>query len=151
VISVHLSQVQAGMRWPHHSWREMHQSRMLIIQWKNVFDQLSGTNLVFPCSTASIAGLASGCILTNHCTELSLAGSLAACVRKTLMRRQLPKLLLSLVLTALLFMPGSSSTSLSIAEASDAFARFPNEVKLRKLHLVRPDLIPYPLFFEVYA
>ena len=67
------------------------------------------------------------------------------------MRRQLPKLLLSLVLTALLFMPGSSSTSLSIAEASDAFARFPNEVKLRKLHLVRPDLIPYPLFFEVYA
>lgn len=23
------------------------------------------------------------------------------------------------------------------------------EVHLRKLHLVRPDLIPYPLFFEV--
>ncbi len=23
------------------------------------------------------------------------------------------------------------------------------EVRLRKLHLVRPDLIPYPLFFEV--
>jgi hypothetical protein len=22
---------------------------------------------------------------------------------------------------------------------------------LRKLHLVRPDLIPYPLFIEVYA
>lgn len=25
------------------------------------------------------------------------------------------------------------------------------EVKLRKLHLVRPDLIPFPVFFEVYA
>ena len=48
----------------------MHQSRMLFIQWKYVFDQLSGTNLVLPCSTASIAGLASGCILTNHCTEI---------------------------------------------------------------------------------
>jgi len=23
------------------------------------------------------------------------------------------------------------------------------EVRLRKLHLVRPDLIPYPLFYEV--
>ena len=25
------------------------------------------------------------------------------------------------------------------------------EVRLRKLHLVRPDLIPYPLAFEVYC
>ena len=57
------------MRWPHHSCREMHQSRMLSIQWKNVFDQLSGTNLVFPCSTASMAGLASGSIFTNHCVD----------------------------------------------------------------------------------
>ena len=48
----------------------MHQSWMLLIQWKYVFDQLSGTNLVFPCSTASIAGLASGCIFTNHCVEI---------------------------------------------------------------------------------
>ena len=69
VISAHLPQYQAGMRCPHHSCREMHQSRMLCIQWKNVFDQLSGTNLVLPCSTASMAGLASGSILTNHCVE----------------------------------------------------------------------------------
>ena len=69
VISPHLSQVQAGIRWPHHSWREMHQSRMLCIQWKNVFVHASGTNLVFPCSTASMAGLASGSILTNHCVD----------------------------------------------------------------------------------
>jgi hypothetical protein len=25
------------------------------------------------------------------------------------------------------------------------------EVRLRKLHLVRPDLIPYPLYYEVYC
>ena len=25
------------------------------------------------------------------------------------------------------------------------------EVRLRKLHLVRPDLIPYPIMFEVYC
>ena len=27
------SQYQTGMRWPHQSWREMHQSRMFSIQW----------------------------------------------------------------------------------------------------------------------
>ena len=69
VVSPHLPQYQAGMRWPHQSCREMHQSRMLFIQWKKVFDQLSGTNLVFPCSTASMAGLASGSIFTNHCVD----------------------------------------------------------------------------------
>jgi len=25
---------QAGMRWPHHNWREMHQSLMFSIQWR---------------------------------------------------------------------------------------------------------------------
>jgi hypothetical protein len=28
------SQVHTGMRCPHHSCREMHQSRMLVIQWR---------------------------------------------------------------------------------------------------------------------
>ena len=27
----------------------------------------------------------------------------------------------------------------------------PPEVRLRKLHLVRPDLIPYPIAYEVYC
>ena len=27
----------------------------------------------------------------------------------------------------------------------------PGEVRLRKLHLVRPDLIPYPISFEAYC
>ena len=26
-----------------------------------------------------------------------------------------------------------------------------NQTRLRKLHLVRPDLIPYPIAFEVYC
>lgn len=30
-------------------------------------------------------------------------------------------------------------------------AKAPYEVRLRKLHLVRPDLIPFPIFFEVYC
>jgi hypothetical protein len=31
----------------------------------------------------------------------------------------------------------------------DAFASSFKEVRIRKLHLVRPDLIPYPLAYEV--
>jgi len=27
----------------------------------------------------------------------------------------------------------------------------PPEVRIRKLHLVRPDLIPYPIAYEVYC
>ena len=34
-------------------------------------------------------------------------------------------------------------------EAGDAVAR--GEVRLRKLHLVRPDLIPYPIHYDVYC
>ena len=30
-------------------------------------------------------------------------------------------------------------------------ARMNPEVRLRKLHLVRPDLIPYPVCYEVYC
>jgi len=47
----------------------MHQSRMLFIQWKKVLLQVSGTKRVLPCSTASMAGLARGSILTNHWVE----------------------------------------------------------------------------------
>jgi hypothetical protein len=34
-------------------------------------------------------------------------------------------------------------------ESADAGARAAVEVRLRKLHLVRPDLIPYPIAYEV--
>src|SRR5208283_2421578 len=65
------AQCQAGMRWPHHSWREMHQSRMLYIHSKYVFDQLSGTKTMRPSSTALMAGPASGFIEQNHCVDTS--------------------------------------------------------------------------------
>ena len=40
----------------------------------------------------------------------------------------------------------------SITEMSEPMTRaFPPEVRLRKLHLVRPDLIPYPIAYEVYC
>jgi hypothetical protein len=36
-------------------------------------------------------------------------------------------------------------------DADTAAARLNMEVRLRKLHLVRPDLIPYPVAYEVYC
>jgi len=40
----------------------------------------------------------------------------------------------------------------SITETQEPMTRaFPPEVRLRKLHLVRPDLIPYPIAYEVYC
>jgi hypothetical protein len=37
----------------------------------------------------------------------------------------------------------------STSRGEDAIASFRPEVRLRKLHLVRPDLIPYPIAYEV--
>ena len=46
----------------------------------------------------------------------------------------------------------SPDTVTSITETSEPMTRaFPPEVRLRKLHLVRPDLIPYPIAYEVYC
>lgn len=38
---------------------------------------------------------------------------------------------------------GAAATTLSLS--------YYPEVRLRKLHLVRPDLIPYPIAYEVYC
>ena len=49
--------------------------------------------------------------------------------------------------------PGHSAapvpTSDKNASAGPAVTALPPEVRLRKLHLVRPDLIPYPIAYEV--
>src|SRR5258706_7460953 len=63
------AQCHAGMRCPHQSWREIHQSRMLYIHSKYVFDQLAGTNLMSPFSTALMAGSASRFIRIHHCFD----------------------------------------------------------------------------------
>ena len=39
----------------------------------------------------------------------------------------------------------------SSANPADSQAVYRPEVRLRKLHLVRPDLIPYPIAYEVYC
>ena len=44
----------------------------------------------------------------------------------------------------------SSAEPQSITPSIDRVAEgLPPEVRLRKLHLVRPDLIPYPIAYEV--
>lgn len=59
------------------------------------------------------------------------------------------------VLLALTALPrhGPATASPAIAQATDPAPEvvIAPEVKLRKLHLVRPDLIPFPIFFETYA
>lgn len=37
------------------------------------------------------------------------------------------------------------------AAPADLLAALPPEVRLRKLHLVRPDLIPYPIAYDIYC
>jgi hypothetical protein len=44
--------------------------------------------------------------------------------------------------------PARSSTPQSAAGEQPQAGMYP-EVRLRKLHLVRPDLIPYPIAYEV--
>jgi hypothetical protein len=49
-------------------------------------------------------------------------------------------------IAAIPFIPPTSSNGTS---GEIAVAGLYPEVRLRKLHLVRPDLIPYPILFEV--
>src|ERR1700712_4235125 len=57
---------QTGMRCPHHSCREMHQSCMLSTQSKYLGANSCGWIRVWPPRTASPAACASGPTLTNH-------------------------------------------------------------------------------------
>jgi hypothetical protein len=45
----------------------------------------------------------------------------------------------------------SARTPVPNTPAEDAVANTRIEVRLRKLHLVRPDLIPYPIHYDVYC
>ena len=70
-------------------------------------------------------------------------------------RPGLTRTLFLLAVGSLLFLApqGSSSPASLVAgpRTSDAVAGFRPETRLRKLHLVRPDLIPYPIAYEVYC
>jgi hypothetical protein len=52
------------------------------------------------------------------------------------------------VVAALLFVGATPSRHEAVSPCESLAMRAP-EVRLRKLHLVRPDLIPYPLYYEV--
>ena len=44
-----------------------------------------------------------------------------------------------------------SKVQTNLPNGEDATTRINPEVRLRKLHIVRPDLIPYPVYYEVYC
>lgn len=56
-----------------------------------------------------------------------------------------------LVLALWAVVPASPAKPQSLPADGTQVVRLPVEVRLRKLHLVRPDLISYPIFFEVYC
>ena len=60
--------------------------------------------------------------------------------------RLITRLLLAVCLFAGPFIPSSSAAA---SKGETPLAGWHQEVRLRKLHLVRPDLIPYPIAFEV--
>mmetsp|Transcript_11473 Transcript_11473/g.29320 ORF Transcript_11473/g.29320 Transcript_11473/m.29320 type:complete len:290 (-) Transcript_11473:1105-1974(-) len=57
----------AGMRWPHHSCREMHHSRIFSSQLYQIFLWCSGTIFNLPSRTASTAFAAMSVQSQNHC------------------------------------------------------------------------------------
>ncbi len=64
-------------------------------------------------------------------------------------RALLPTFLLAL--TALTAAPAPQRPAAIPAAAGEQLSAVRAETRLRKLHLVRPDLIPYPIAFEVYC
>lgn len=56
--------------------------------------------------------------------------------------------LIALLLVGMCSMGGNSAGS---TPADGRVAHLMPEVRLRKIHLVRPDLIPFPLNYEVYC
>lgn len=58
---------------------------------------------------------------------------------------------LLIVVTAAAFATTPASSRSLPGTHPNPLARDYPQVRLRKLHLVRPDLIPYPVLFEVYC
>jgi hypothetical protein len=67
-----------------------------------------------------------------------------------LARLVLPAIALLAVSPAGHSLPASAPVAVRAAPA-DPTAALPPEVRLRKLHLVRPDLIPYPIAYDIYC
>ena len=68
-------------------------------------------------------------------------------------RTALARLLCPAVLALACVAPSAPSAEpvAPVIQGEDATAALKGETRLRKLHLVRPDLIPYPIAFEIYC
>ena len=64
---------------------------------------------------------------------------------------RLPPLMTRLLLTICLFAAPFIPSSSAAGSKGETPMAWHQEVRLRKLHLVRPDLIPYPIFYDVYC
>jgi hypothetical protein len=73
------------------------------------------------------------------------------------MKRQMLRVVGLIVLSACLGLtsrraaPAVSPAQAMAVQPHISIAHLPPEVRLRKLHLVRPDLIQYPILYEVYC
>jgi len=57
---------------------------------------------------------------------------------------------IAMLLSAGMIPPSAARTPIkAVTSPENAVVRY--EVRLRKLHLVRPDLIPYPIHYDVYC
>ena len=66
--------------------------------------------------------------------------------------RTLSRLICPAVLLLACVAPSARPTAPTALPAGEnPVADVKNQTRLRKLHLVRPDLIPYPIAFEVYC
>jgi hypothetical protein len=65
-------------------------------------------------------------------------------------RRVARLVLLAWSVCATISAPPPCPTSSDLTPSRSAVTMLP-EVRLRKLHLVRPDLIPYPIAYEVFC
>jgi hypothetical protein len=59
--------------------------------------------------------------------------------------------LLAMLVATLSTAPAGHTPTANTHRASIATSVFYPEVRLRKLHLVRPDLIPYPIYYKIYC
>jgi hypothetical protein len=55
------------------------------------------------------------------------------------------------LLASALCLGSKPSAAMDATPLQDPTASALPEVRLRKLHLVRPDLIPYPIFYETFC
>jgi hypothetical protein len=62
--------------------------------------------------------------------------------------RPLPRIVLLAAVILCATAPAEPAAPPAAAQSESTLAALP-EVRLRKLHLVRPDLIPYPIAYEV--